>query len=65
MATIKVNGMSCGHCLGAVTEALKAIDGLENVVVDLDKGEASYDEGKPVSKEEIAKAINAIGFEVE
>ena len=62
MPTIKITGMSCGHCSGAVTDALKAIEGLQNVVVDLEKGEASYDELKPVNKEDIIKAITAIGF---
>ena len=64
MPTIKITGMRCGHCSGAVTDALKGIEGIENVVVDLEKGEATYDELKPVSKEDIAKAVTAIGFEV-
>ena len=39
MTTIKVKGMSCSHCTGAVQEALEKLDGAQNVVVDLDKGE--------------------------
>ena len=65
MATVKIKGMSCGHCVGAVTDALKGIDGLDNIVVDLENGEASYTETKPVIKENIAKTIKNIGFEVE
>ncbi len=32
---MKVSGMSCGHCVGAVTGALKQLDGVdvENVAV--------------------------------
>jgi len=63
MKTIKVKGMSCQHCVMSVTKALSAIDGLENVKVDLLKGEASFDEAKPVDSEIIRKAIDKIGFE--
>lgn len=63
MKTIKVKGMSCQHCVMSVTKALSAIDGLENVKVDLLKGEASFDEVKPVDSEIIRKAIDKIGFE--
>lgn len=64
MATVKITGMRCGHCVGAVTKALSAIDGISNVQVDLDKGEAVYDESKPVSPAKIKETISAIGFEV-
>lgn len=65
MATVKIKGMRCGHCVGSVTKALSGIDGLGNVQVDLDKGEATYDESKPVSAEKIREVISSIGFEVE
>ena len=48
MTTIKVKGMSCQHCVMAVTKALKEIDGLQEIVVDLEKGEAAFSETKPV-----------------
>ena len=64
MATINIKGMSCGHCVNAVTDALNGIEGVENVNVDLDKGEATYDETVPVPIETIKVAISAIGFEV-
>ena len=63
MATVKINGMKCGHCVGAVTKALSDVDGISNVNVDLDKGEANYDETAPVPLEIIKEVINAIGFE--
>lgn len=64
MPTIKISGMSCGHCTAAVTKALQAIDGVSEVNVDLEKKEASYSENKPVSLETIRAAITKIGFEV-
>lgn len=65
MTTVKIKGMRCGHCVGSVTKALEAIDGVTNVKVDLAKGEAVYEESKPVAIDKIRGAIDAIGFEVE
>ena len=36
-----VAGMTCGHCVSAVTEELSAIDGVESVEVDLNAGGVS------------------------
>lgn len=63
MATIKISGMSCGHCVSAVTKTLAAIDGIEDVKVDLEKKEATYTETTPVDLETIKTAISKIGFE--
>jgi copper chaperone CopZ len=65
MSTIKIKGMRCGHCVGSVTKALEAIEGVSNVKVDLAKGEAVYDESTPVKIVTIKAAIDAIGFEAE
>ncbi|MEW6595090.1 MAG: heavy metal-associated domain-containing protein [Thermodesulfobacteriota bacterium] len=64
MATVKIQGMRCGHCSGSVTKALSAIDGITDVQIDLARGEATYTPTKEVSMETIRKAIAAIGFEV-
>lgn len=65
MATVKIKGMRCGHCVSSVTKALETIAGVSNVKVDLAKGEASYDEITPVNIDKIKAAVDAIGFEVE
>ncbi len=36
--TLKVEGMSCGHCVTAVTAAIQAKDPTAKVVVDLAEG---------------------------
>ncbi len=64
MTTVKINGMKCGHCSGAVTKALESIEGITDVKVDLDKGEASYSENSPVASDVIKEAVTKIGFEV-
>ena len=48
----------------AVTKALNGIDGVSNVKVSLEKGEASFDEAKPVDMDVIKERIAKAGFEV-
>ena len=64
MVTVKINGMKCGHCVGAVTKALEDIAEISNVSVNLEKSEATYDETSPVAIEKIKEVISSIGFEV-
>jgi copper chaperone len=64
MKSIKVKGMSCQHCVMAVTKALGALEGIKNVQVDLKSGLATYEEVKPVDPQKIAEAIKKAGYEV-
>jgi copper chaperone len=64
MATVKIKGMSCNHCVMSVTKALNEIDGIKNVKVDLNKGEASFDEAMPVSMDTVKERIEKAGYEV-
>ena len=63
MPTVTINGMSCQHCVAAVTKALEAIDGIAEVKVDLASKTATYTENKAVDPQTVKKAIAAIGFE--
>ena len=59
MIKLKVEGMSCQHCVRAVREALSEVDGVEEVVeVSLERNEAII-EGRP----EVAQLIAAIAEE--
>lgn len=64
MPAIKIKGMSCNHCVMAVTKALSSIDGITNVKVDLAGATATYDESKPVDAKIIRDAITKAGYEV-
>jgi len=64
MTTVKIKGMSCQHCVMAVTKALKEIEGLQDVSVDLGKAEASFNQSKPVDKELVKERIKKAGYEV-
>lgn len=62
MLTLKVSGMTCGHCAQTVTKAVEALPSVERALVDLKTGEVTV-EG---SAEEgaIRKAIENAGYEV-
>ena len=62
--TIKVKGMSCQHCVASVTKALSEIEGITDVQVSLEKGEATFTENNPGTDQTIKDAISKIGFEV-
>ena len=64
MKTIKIKGMSCQHCVMAVTKALNAIDGIENVQVNLETQAASYDETRPVDMALIKDTVKKAGYDV-
>jgi copper chaperone len=65
MKTIKIKGMSCNHCVMAVTKALGQIEGVSNIRVDLASGEASFDETKPVDMKLVAEGIRKAGYELD
>ena len=64
--TLKVTGMSCEHCVKAVTDALTGIAGVTDVTVSLKKGTASFSHDPAVAPlEKIKAAITEEGFEAE
>ena len=62
--TLKVEGMSCGHCKAAVEKALKAVDGVEDAVVSLEEKTAQVTLNKEVPDHVLAKAVTDAGYEV-
>jgi copper chaperone len=64
MTKIKIKGMSCQHCVMAVTKALKEIEGVQDVSVDLTSGEATFNETRPVDQAKVKEKIKNAGYEV-
>jgi copper chaperone len=64
MGSVKIKGMSCNHCVMAATKALKEIEGLEDISVNLEKAEATFKETKPVDPDLIKEKIKKAGYEV-
>lgn len=64
MPAITVTGMSCQHCVKAVTTTLEAIKGISNVSIDLVSGNVEWKEATPIPTEIIENAITGIGFKI-
>jgi copper chaperone len=64
MGAVKIKGMSCDHCVMAVTKALNEISGVRNVEVDLAKGEATFDETEHIDMNAVKEQIKRAGYEV-
>lgn len=60
--TYRVTGMTCGHCVAAVTEELTALDGVTDVAVDLATGEVTVHSGTPLDDAAVAAAIDEAGY---
>ncbi len=63
-AKIKIDGMSCQHCVKTVTDVMMGIDGVSQVKVNLKKGEARLKfERDRLDLESLETAIVTAGFE--
>ena len=61
---IKVEGMVCNGCENRVQNALKTIDGIENVVADHNTGTVTVTANTNVDEKTMKEKIEDIGFEV-
>ncbi|SHJ10031.1 copper ion binding protein [Geosporobacter subterraneus DSM 17957] len=61
---VSIEGMSCGHCVRHVEEALKELEGVVEVVVDLKGKNAVVESNHELSDEQIKGAIEEAGYEV-
>ena len=62
--TFPVTGMTCQHCVGAVTDELRALDGVTGVDVALDPegtSTVSVTAAQPLSDEQVAAALDEAG----
>lgn len=62
--TVTVTGMTCGHCVAAVTEEVSALTGVTGVAVDLDSGRVDIDTEAPIDPAALAAAVDEAGYEV-
>jgi copper chaperone len=60
---LKIDGMSCGHCVSAVDKALKGVDGVQVEQVAIGSATVAYDPAT-TSAEKIAQAIEDEGYTV-
>lgn len=61
MTIFSVPGMSCGHCVQAITSALRHVDGRATVDINLEAKTVRVESTKPL--EVLATAIKTAGYE--
>ncbi|MGY1826386.1 MULTISPECIES: heavy-metal-associated domain-containing protein [unclassified Blastococcus] len=59
-----VTGMTCGHCVGAVTEEVSQVPGVTGVEVDLATGGLTVSSEQPVDDAAVRAAVEEAGYEV-
>ena len=65
--TYTVRGMTCGHCVNAVTEELLTIMGVTDVAIDLVEGgdsTVSVTSTEPLDVDQVKAAVDEAGYEL-
>ena len=62
--TFTVTGMTCGHCVSAVTEEVSQVPGVTAVAVDLASGGLTVTSEAPVDETAVRAAVEEAGYEV-
>jgi copper ion binding protein len=63
-ASYTVTGMTCEHCVRAVTEEVSAVPGVTAVDVDLPSGSLSVTSDAPVDEDAVRAAVEEAGYAV-
>lgn len=61
-ATYHVTGMTCGHCVSAVTAELTQLPGVREVEVDLPTGGVTVTSDTPLPHGDVAAAVDEAGY---
>jgi copper chaperone CopZ len=59
-----VTGMSCGHCVAAVTERLGSVPGVTAVVIDLAAKKATVTSDGPLDVAVVRDAVEGAGYQL-
>ena len=63
-ASYTVTGMTCGHCVSAVTEEVSSMPGVTAVDVDLASGGLTVTSEQPVDESAVRAAVEEAGYSV-
>jgi copper chaperone CopZ len=63
-ATYKVHGMTCGHCVAAVTEEVARVAGVIDVAVELASGAVTVTSAAPLDPAVVKAAVEEAGYEL-
>lgn len=62
--TYTVSGMTCDHCVRAVTDELSRVEGIEDVAVNLASGEVTVTSDAPLDDATVRAAVDEAGYQV-
>ncbi|MCO8275628.1 cation transporter [Actinoplanes sp. TRM 88003] len=63
-STYTVTGMTCGHCVQAVTGELSALPGVDAVQVDLASGAVTVTSETALTDDAVRAAVDEAGYEL-
>ncbi len=63
-STYTVVGMTCGHCVSAVSEEVGGLPGVTEVQVDLPTGSVTVTSDAPLDEASVAAAVEEAGYEL-
>ncbi len=61
---IHIKGMSCNHCVQAVTKALRDIEGVQKVEINLSSGSATLEHINPLDMKVVRAKVEKAGYEL-
>ena len=62
--TYTVQGMSCAHCVNAISAEVGALHGVRNVDVDLASGTVTVTSERPLDAAAVRAAVDEAGYEL-
>ncbi|HYF61941.1 MAG TPA: copper ion binding protein [Herpetosiphonaceae bacterium] len=62
--SFNVPGISCQHCVNAITNEVSGVDGVKTVAVDLASKRVRVESEESVSRETLTAAIEEAGYDV-
>jgi copper chaperone len=62
--TYTVSGMTCAHCVQAVTGELTALPGVDDVQVDLGSGAVTVTSAQPLAEDDVRAAVDEAGYQL-
>ncbi|BBH65922.1 heavy metal transport/detoxification protein [Actinoplanes sp. OR16] len=63
-STYQVTGMTCSHCVQAVTKEISALPGVADVQVDLASGGVTVTSETPLTDDAVREAVDEAGYEL-
>ncbi len=60
---LRITGMTCGHCVAAVTKALQAVPGVQSAEVSLERKQGVVQGAVPAAR--LVQAVQEQGYDAE